>query len=43
MKAIQDSMATLQGKINKITKPAKPKTIEQKKKEEATKATRGRG
>ena len=43
MKAIQDSMAALQGKIDKINKPKKPKTIEQKKIEEVKKATQGRG
>lgn len=43
MKAMQDSLAALAGKVKKMSTPPKPKTIEQKKIEEVKKATQGRG
>ncbi len=43
MKAMEDSLAALKGKVVKMSKPTKPKTPEQKQKEEVKKATQGRG
>lgn len=43
MKAMEDSMAMMKDQANKPAPKPKPKSIEQKKKEEATKATQGRG
>ena len=43
MKAMEDSLAALKGKVDKMSKPKKAKTPEQKQKEEVKKATQGRG